>query len=172
MTPIGFMVPFTSKPQRINTPLRERSSQPMQRCNAVPATVKQQRSGKIAFQNLTSVSCSQSWVADLSDRVRPPESGRYRLATVLRVWAVGTVMIVALFNFLFAVADYSLAIPGPNRTAGFLLGGFVLSMFISAGVWGAFAAILPPKVAFGGVLTTGALPRRRDPRVSGFSVGV
>jgi hypothetical protein len=30
-------------------------------------------------------------------------------------------------------------------------------MFISAGVWGAFTAILPPKVAVGGILTTGAL---------------
>jgi hypothetical protein len=30
-------------------------------------------------------------------------------------------------------------------------------MFISAGVWGAFTPILPPKVAIGGILTTGAL---------------
>ena len=30
-------------------------------------------------------------------------------------------------------------------------------MFISCGIWGAFAAILPPKVAVGGALTTGAL---------------
>ena len=56
-----------------------------------------------------------------------------------------------------AVLDYSPARPGPNPTAGFLLGGFVLCMFISSGVWGAFAAILPPKVAVGGALTTGVL---------------
>jgi hypothetical protein len=30
-------------------------------------------------------------------------------------------------------------------------------MFLSAGVWGAFTAILPPKVVVGGVLTTGTL---------------
>jgi hypothetical protein len=30
-------------------------------------------------------------------------------------------------------------------------------MFVSCGVWGAVAPILPPKVAVGGALTTGAL---------------
>ena len=80
-----------------------------------------------------------------------------RLAAVMRLWVVGTVLVAAVINLLMAVLDYSPARPGTNPTAGFLLGGFVVCMFISAGVWGAFTAILPPKVAVGGVLTTGAL---------------
>ena len=35
-----------------------------------------------------------------------------------------------------AVLDYSPMRPGPNPAAGFLLAGFVLSMFVSGGVWG------------------------------------
>jgi hypothetical protein len=58
-------------------------------------------------------------------------------------------MVAAIFNLLFAVADYSPARPGPNPTAGFLLGGFVLSIFVAFGVWGAVAAILPPNVVVG-----------------------
>ena len=83
-----------------------------------------------------------------------PRTADTRLAAVIKLWVVGTVMVSAIFNLLMAVLDYSPARPGPNPTAGFLLGGFVLCMFISSGVWGAFAAILPPKVAVGGVLTT------------------
>jgi hypothetical protein len=86
-----------------------------------------------------------------------PRTADTRLAAVIKLWVVGTVMVSAIFNLLFAVADYSPARPGPNPTAGFLLAGLILSMFVSAGIWGAFAAILPPKVAFGGVLTTGVL---------------
>jgi hypothetical protein len=47
--------------------------------------------------------------------------------------------------------------PGPNPTAGFLLAGFVPCMFVSSGVWGAFTAILPPRVAVGGAVITGVL---------------
>jgi hypothetical protein len=86
-----------------------------------------------------------------------PRAADTRLAAVIRVWVVGTVLVAAVINLLMAVLDYSPARPGPNPTAGFLLGGFVVCMFISAGVWGAFTAILPPKVAVGGALTTGAL---------------
>ena len=86
-----------------------------------------------------------------------PRVADIRLAAVMRAWVVGTVMVAAVFNLLMALGDYSPARPGPNPTAGFLLGGFVVCMFISAGVWGAFTAILPPKVAVGGALTTGAL---------------
>ena len=86
-----------------------------------------------------------------------PRTADTRLAAVIRLWLVGTVMVAAVFNLLMAVLDYSPARPGPNPTAGFLLGGFALCMFISCGIWGAFAAILPPKVAIGGVLTTGVL---------------
>jgi predicted small integral membrane protein len=75
----------------------------------------------------------------------------------LTVWVVGTVMVAAIFNLLFALADYSPARPGPNPTAGFLLAGFTVCMFVASGVWGAVAPILPPKVAVGGALTTGAL---------------
>ena len=86
-----------------------------------------------------------------------PTAADTRLAAVIRLWVVGTVVVAAVFNLLMAMADYSPMRPGPNPTAGFLLAGFVLCMFISSGVWGAFAAILPPKVAVGGALTTGAL---------------
>ena len=40
---------------------------------------------------------------------------------------------------------------------GILLAGFVPCMFVSCGVWGAFAAILPRNVVVGGAVTTGAL---------------
>jgi hypothetical protein len=86
-----------------------------------------------------------------------PRAADPRLAAVLRVWVVGTVMVAAIFNLLFALADYTPARPGPNPTAGFLLAGFTVCMFVSSGVWGAVAPILPPKVAVGGALVTGAL---------------
>ena len=66
-------------------------------------------------------------------------------------------LVAALFNLLMAAADYSPMRPGPNATAGFLLAGFVLCMFVSCGVWRAPAPILPPKVAVGGALVTGSL---------------
>lgn len=86
-----------------------------------------------------------------------PPSGNDRVAAVLTTWVGGTALVAAVFNLLIAVADYSPARPGPNPTAGFLLAGFVLCMFISSGVWGAVAPILPPKVAVGGALVTGVL---------------
>ena len=66
-------------------------------------------------------------------------------------------MVAAVFNLSMAVLDYSPARPGPNPTAGFLLAGLVVCMFVSCGVWGAVASVLPPKVAVGGALMTGAL---------------
>jgi hypothetical protein len=86
-----------------------------------------------------------------------PRAADTRLAAVLRVWLVGTVMVAAVFNLLFALADYSPARPGPSPTAGFLLAGFTVCMFVSCGVWGAFTAILPPQVAVGGAVITGVL---------------
>jgi len=86
-----------------------------------------------------------------------PRAADTRLAAVVRVWLVGTVMVAAIFNLLFALADYSPARPGPNPTAGFLLAGFIVCMFVSSGIWGAVAPILPPRVAVGGALMTGAL---------------
>ena len=86
-----------------------------------------------------------------------PPTGTRRVAAVLNLWLGGAVLVAAVFNLVMAMADYPPMRPGPNPTAGFLLAGFVLCMFISSGVWGAFAAILPPKVAVGGALTTGAL---------------
>jgi hypothetical protein len=86
-----------------------------------------------------------------------PRAADTRLAAVLRVWVVGTVMVAAIFNLLFALADYSPANPGPNPTVGFLLAGFTVCMFVSSGVWGAVAPILSPKVAVGGAVVTGAL---------------
>jgi len=79
------------------------------------------------------------------------------VAAVLNLWLGGAVLVAAVFNLLMAMADYSPMRPGPNPTAGFLLAGFVLCMFVSCGVWGAFAPIVSAKVALGGALTTGAL---------------
>ena len=86
-----------------------------------------------------------------------PRAAHTRLAAVLKVWVIGTVMVAAIFILLGAVADYSPARQGPNPTAGFLLAGFVLCMFISCGLWGAVSSILPPDVAIGGALVTGTL---------------
>jgi hypothetical protein len=86
-----------------------------------------------------------------------PRVADTRLAAVLRVWVVGTLMVAAIFNLLLAVLDYSPARPGPNPTAGFLLAGFVVCMFISCGVWGVLVPILPRDVAIPGALVTGAL---------------
>ena len=86
-----------------------------------------------------------------------PTSGTSRIAAVLNIWLGGTVMVAAIFNLLMAVLDYSPARPGPNPTAGFLLAGFVVCMFVSCGVWGALVPILPREVAIRGALVTGAL---------------
>jgi hypothetical protein len=102
-----------------------------------------------------------------------PRAADTRLAAVLRVWVVGTVMVAAIFNLLFALADYSPARPGPNPTAGFLLAGFIVCMFVSSGIWGAVAPILAPESC--GWWSAGdrrfAVPRRRDAWVSGFAIG-
>jgi len=96
-------------------------------------------------------------MADFPDRVRIPESGGYAIGRSHQRVVFGTVMVAAVFNLLMAVLDYSPMRPGPNPTAGFLLGGFALCMFISSGVWGAIAPILPPRVAVGAALVTGTL---------------
>jgi hypothetical protein len=97
-----------------------------------------------------------AWLTFVSVFAFPP-SGTGRVAAVLEVWLGGTVLVAAVFNLLMAVLDYSPMRPGPNPTAGFLLAGFVLCMFVSCGVWGAFAAILRREVVVGGALTTGVL---------------
>ena len=74
-----------------------------------------------------------------------PPSGTSRGTAVLTAWVGGTVLVAAVFNLVMAVADYSPMRPGPNPTAGFLLAGFIVSMFVSCGVWGAVAPILPPR---------------------------
>jgi hypothetical protein len=66
-------------------------------------------------------------------------------------------MVAAVINLVIAVLDYSPTRPGRNPTAGFLLAELVLCMFVSCGVWGALAPILPRRVAVRGALTTGAL---------------
>jgi hypothetical protein len=86
-----------------------------------------------------------------------PPAGTGRIAAVVNVWLGGTVLVAAVFNLLMAVLDYSPMRPGPNPTAGFLLAGFVLCMFVSSGAWGAFAPILPRDVAICGAFVTGLL---------------
>jgi len=89
-----------------------------------------------------------------------PTAAATRVTAVIRLWVVGSVMVAAVINLLIAVLDYSPARPGLNPTAGFLLAGFVLCMFVSSGVWGAFAPILPRDFAMGGALTTGGFALR------------
>jgi hypothetical protein len=86
-----------------------------------------------------------------------PPAGTGRVAAVVNLWVGGTVMVAAVINLAMAVLDYSPMRPGLNPTAGFLMAGFVLSMFVSSGVWGALAPILPRDVAVRGALVTGAL---------------
>ena len=86
-----------------------------------------------------------------------PTAAATRVTAVIRLWVVGSVMVAAVINLLIAALDYSPARPGPNPTAGFLLAGLVLCMFVSCGVWGAFAAILPREVAIRGALVTGCV---------------
>ena len=86
-----------------------------------------------------------------------PMSGSGRVAAVLKLWLGGTVMVAAVINLLYAAANYSPIRPGPNPTAGFLLAGLVLCMFVSCGVWGAFVPILPRDLAIRGALATGFL---------------
>lgn len=86
-----------------------------------------------------------------------PLSGTGPVAAVLRLWLAGTVMATAVINLIIAVMDYSPARPGLNPTAGFLLAGFVVCMLVACGVWGGFAAILPPHIAISGALATGSL---------------
>jgi hypothetical protein len=86
-----------------------------------------------------------------------PPSGTGRWAAVIKLWLGRTVMVAAVINLVIAVLDYSPMRPGPNPTAGFLLAGLVLCMFVSCGVWGALAPILRREVAIRGALTTGAL---------------
>ena len=75
-----------------------------------------------------------AWPVFLSTLAFPP-SGSGRIAALIKLWLGGTVMATAVINLLAAAADYSPMRPGPSPTAGFLLAGFVLSMFVSWGVW-------------------------------------
>src|SRR5712671_1742477 len=86
-----------------------------------------------------------------------PTAAATRVTAVIRLWVVGSVMVAAVMNLAIAVLDYSPARPGPNPTAGFLLAGLVLCMFVSCGVWGAFAPILPRDIAVRGALATGCV---------------
>jgi len=97
-----------------------------------------------------------AWPVFLSTFVLPPP-GSGRIEALIKLWAGGTIMATAVINLLSAVFDYAPKRPGPAPTVGFLLAGFVLSMFISAGFWGAIAPILPREVAVRGALVTGAL---------------
>ena len=95
-------------------------------------------------------------IAFLSTLALPPP-GTGRIQALIRLWAGGTIMATAIINLLSAVFDYAPKRPGPAPTAGFLLAGFVLSMFISCGFWGAVAPILSREFAIRGALVTGAL---------------
>jgi hypothetical protein len=60
-----------------------------------------------------------------------PRASNTRLAAVVSLWVGGTLMVAAVFNLVMTMADYSPMRLGPNPTAAFLLGGFVLSMLVS-----------------------------------------
>jgi hypothetical protein len=86
-----------------------------------------------------------------------PPSATGRVVAVLNLWVGSTVLVAAVINLAIAVLDYSPTRPGPSPTAGFLLAGLVLCMFVSCGVWGALAPILPRQVAIHRAMATGAL---------------
>jgi hypothetical protein len=86
----------------------------------------------------------------------PPSEGD-RVAALLKLWLGGTVMACAVINLLVAALDYSPARPGPDPVGGFLMAAFVLSLFISCGIWAAFSAVLSPEFALRGALVTGIL---------------
>jgi hypothetical protein len=94
------------------------------------------------------------WQTLLRAFVFPPWEGG-RVAAVLKLWLGGTVLACAVINLLVTALGYSPAQPGPDPVAGFLLAAFVLSLFISCGIWGAFAPILSPEFALRGALVTG-----------------
>ena len=73
-----------------------------------------------------------AWRIFLSYFVLPPP-GSGRIQALIRLWAGGTLMATAVLTLLSAVFDYAPKRPGPAPTAGFLLAGFALSMFISCG---------------------------------------
>jgi hypothetical protein len=97
-----------------------------------------------------------AWPIFLSTLAFPP-SGSGRIAALIKLWLGGTVMATAVINLLSTAANYSPMRPGPSPTAGFLLAGFVLSMFVSCGLWGVIAPILPSNLAIRAALVTGSL---------------
>ena len=97
-----------------------------------------------------------AWPIFLSYFILPPP-GSSRTQALIRLWACSTIMATAVLTLMSAVFDYAPKRPGLAPTAGFLLAGFVLSMFISCGFWGASAPILSREFAIRGVLVTGAL---------------
>ena len=86
-----------------------------------------------------------------------PTEGDSRLAAVFRFWWTSALLLGAVVSLLIAALDYSPAHPGPSPTAGFLLGGFSVSMLLSFGIWGAFSAILPVEFIWKAASVTGFL---------------
>jgi hypothetical protein len=86
-----------------------------------------------------------------------PASGGSRLGAVIRLWLSVTVILGAVFTLISAVLGYSPIRPGPNPRLGFWLAEFAVSMFVSCGVWGAFAPILTREAATRGALVTGGM---------------
>jgi hypothetical protein len=86
-----------------------------------------------------------------------PASGGSRLGAVIRLWLSVTVILGAVFTLISAVLGYSPIRPGPNQRLGFWLAEFTVSMFVSCGVWGAFAPILTREAATRGALVTGGM---------------
>jgi hypothetical protein len=81
-------------------------------------------------------------------------------------------MATAVINLLSAVFDYAPKRSGRAPTAGFLLAGFVFSMFISAGFLGSFGTDPVGRVRNSGSAgdRSFAIRRRRDGGISALRV--
>jgi hypothetical protein len=86
-----------------------------------------------------------------------PSSEGSRLGAVIRLWIAGTLLLGAVFTLIMAVLGYSPIRPGPNPRLGFWLAEFTVSMFVSCGVWGAFAPVFAREALIRGAVMTGGL---------------
>ena len=107
-----------------------------------------------------------AWPLFLIQAVAPPP-GQSRFQAIISTWLGGAALVSAVMNLLASMLEYS---PNPvhfdptghelipyNPRAGFLLGGFVICMLISCGIWGVLARIASAKFVLRGAVATGLL---------------
>jgi hypothetical protein len=80
-----------------------------------------------------------------------------RFAAVFRLWVSTSLLLGAIFTLLVSVLGYSRSRPGPSPRLGFLLADFSVSMLVSFGICGAFAAIVRQEILVRGAVISGSL---------------